>query len=75
MWRAKMSHTATFEVQLGPAALAGATRILIDSLAATVAFDGFQSHEVLVDDADPTRVVVPQRWSLADIGWPLLRTR
>jgi heme oxygenase (mycobilin-producing) len=58
-----MSYIVTFEVQLQPGGLAEAMRILIDSLNATVAFGGFQSHELLVDNADPTRVVVLQRWA------------
>lgn len=34
-----------------------------ETLAQTRAFDGCESLEVLVDDADPTRVVVVESWT------------
>ncbi|MCZ2829168.1 antibiotic biosynthesis monooxygenase [Modestobacter sp. VKM Ac-2986] len=61
-----MSITVFLEVQLRPDAVgAEAEAAIRETLAQTAAFDGNEGLEVLVDDADPTRVIVAERWATA----------
>ena len=61
-----MSITVFLEVQLRPDAVgAEAEGAIRETLAQTAAFDGNEGLEVLVDDADPTRVVVVETWATA----------
>ena len=61
-----MSITVFLEVQLRPDAVgAEAEGAIRETLVQTAAFDGNEGLEVLVDDADPTRVVVVERWATA----------
>ncbi|MDP4335126.1 antibiotic biosynthesis monooxygenase family protein [Curtobacterium sp. A7_M15] len=59
-----MSMTVLLEVQLrsdvSPETVEAAIR---ETLAQTAAFTGNESLEVLVDDTDPSRVVVVERWT------------
>lgn len=65
-----MSMTVLLEVQLRSDVSSETTEAAIrETLAQTGAFAGNESLEVLVDDADSTRVVVVERWaSAADHG-------
>ena len=61
-----MSITVFLEVQLRPDAVgAEAEGAIRETLAQTAAFDGNEGLEVLVDDADPTRVIVVEKWTTA----------
>jgi quinol monooxygenase YgiN len=61
-----MSITVFLEVQLRPDTVgAQAEDAIRDTLVATAAFDGNEGLEVLVDDADPTRVIVVETWATA----------
>jgi quinol monooxygenase YgiN len=61
-----MSMTVFLEVQLRPDAVgAEADGAIRETLVATAAFDGNEGLEVLVDDADPTRVIVVEKWATA----------
>ncbi|MCJ1714363.1 putative quinol monooxygenase [Microbacterium sp. M1A1_1b] len=59
-----MSMTVFLEVRLRDDLPAETIESAIrETLAQTAAFDGNESLEVLVDDADATRVVVLERWT------------
>jgi len=61
-----MSMTVLLEVQLRSDVSPEDTEAAIrETLAQTRAFTGNESLEVLVDDADATRVVVVERWTTA----------
>ena len=58
--------TVFLEVQLRPDAVgAEADGAIRETLVATAAFAGNEGLEVLVEDADPTRVVIVERWATA----------
>ena len=57
-----MTITALLELTLRPESVADAPAVLAETLAATRAFAGNQGVEVLHDVADPTHVVVVERW-------------
>ena len=62
-----MSMTVLLEVQLRDDLRTETIEAAIrETLAQTAAFAGSESLEVLVDDADPTRVVVLERWTTSD---------
>ncbi|GAB4079510.1 monooxygenase [Modestobacter muralis] len=62
-----MSVKVFLEVPLRPdASAAEAEAAIRETLAQTAAFPGNEGLEVLVDDADPTRVVVVETWATAD---------
>ncbi|MCW2778174.1 MAG: hypothetical protein JWN17_1899 [Frankiales bacterium] len=58
-----MTITALLELTLTAAAVADAPRVLTETLTATRAFEGNEGVEVLHDVADPTHVVVVERWA------------
>ena len=58
-----MSTIVHLELQLSPDALDAAAGILTETLAATRAWPGNESLEVIVDDADPTHLIVVERWA------------
>jgi len=60
-----MSITVFLEVQLRPDARTGAESAIRETLAQTAAFAGNEGLEVLVDDADPDKVVVVEKWASA----------
>ncbi|MBT2503755.1 putative quinol monooxygenase [Curtobacterium sp. ISL-83] len=61
-----MSQTVFLEVQLRSDVPTETVETVIrETLAQTAAFTGNESLEVLVDDADPTRLVVLERWATA----------
>jgi len=53
------------EVQLRPGVGAEGENAIRETLAQTAAFPGNEALEVLVDDADPNRVVVVETWAAA----------
>ena len=60
-----MSMKVFLEAQLRPDAGAEAEDAIRETLAQTAAFSGNEGLEVLVDDADPTKVVVVETWATA----------
>jgi quinol monooxygenase YgiN len=59
-----MSTTVLLEVQLRSDVSTDTVEAAIrETLAQTTDFPGNESLEVIVDDADPTRVVVVERWT------------
>lgn len=61
-----MTQTVFLEVQLRNDVSAEAVQAAVrETLAQTAGFAGNESLEVLVDDADPTRLVVLERWATA----------
>jgi quinol monooxygenase YgiN len=60
-----MSVKVFFEFQLRSEVDDEAESVLRETLAQTAAFRGNEGLEVLVDDADPTRVVVVEAWATA----------
>lgn len=61
-----MTQTVFLEVQLRSDVSAEAVQAAVrETLAQTAGFAGNESLEVLVDDADPTRLVVLERWATA----------
>lgn len=57
-----MTITAMLELTLKPEAVAGAPAVLTETLRATRSFAGNQGVEVLHDVAEPTHVIVVERW-------------
>ena len=57
-----MTITALLDLTLKPESVADAPAILHETLAATRAFDGCLSVEVLTDIADKTHIVLLERW-------------
>ncbi|WIE64336.1 antibiotic biosynthesis monooxygenase family protein [Curtobacterium sp. MCLR17_036] len=61
-----MSITVLLEVRFQPEAAADAVETAVrQTLAQTASFPGNESLEVLVDDDDPTRMVVVESWTTA----------
>jgi len=58
-----MSTTVHLELQLDPSRLADAPAIINETLVATRAFPGNEGLEVIIDDADPARVIVVEIWA------------
>lgn len=58
-----MTTIVHLEIQIDPSHLAGAAEHLSATLAATRAWPGNEGLEALVDDADPGRVVIVERWA------------
>lgn len=59
-----MSMTVLLELQLrSDLPTATVEQVIRDTLAQTAAHQGNESLEVIVDDADATRVVVVERWA------------
>lgn len=61
-----MSLTALLEVTFKPDALDDAAALMKRVLNETRAFDGCESIEVLVDQADPAHWVIVERWASAE---------
>lgn len=57
-----MSTTVLVELALRPDRLHDADEIIRQTLVATARADGNEGLEVIVDDADPTRVIILARW-------------
>ena len=57
-----MAITSILELQLKADSLEKANEIIHATLAATRAFDGCQGVTVMVDNADPTHVVLFETW-------------
>ena len=57
-----MPITAILEVMLKPESVDAAPAVLQEVLAATRAFPGCLSLEVLTDEADPTHVTIVETW-------------
>ena len=51
------------ELQLDPARLDEGARVIDETLKATRAFPGNEGLEAIVDDADPSRVVIVEHWA------------
>lgn len=58
-----MSTTVHLEIQVDESRLADVADVLAETLQATRAFAGNEGLEVLVDDADPARMVVVEQWA------------
>lgn len=58
----RVTVTATLELAIAPSSADVALSVIHDVLVATRAFPGNQGVEVLVDAADPLRIVVLERW-------------
>lgn len=61
-----MTTTVLLELQLDPAKLDIAPALMSETLAATRAWPGNEGLEVLVDDADPTRVIIVELWATTE---------
>jgi quinol monooxygenase YgiN len=57
-----MNITANLEIRIKPESLAGAAALISDVLKATRAFDGNLGVEVLIDQADPTHMILVETW-------------
>lgn len=57
-----MSTTVILELSLRPDA-EGVDEIIRETLAQTAAYEGSESLEVIVDDEDPTKVLVIEKWT------------
>ena len=60
-----MSAIVHLELHLDPAALDTVPALLNEVLAATRAWPGNEGIEAIVDDADPTHVIVVEKWASA----------
>ncbi|WP_345376493.1 putative quinol monooxygenase [Frondihabitans cladoniiphilus] len=60
-----MSQTVLLELSLKPDAIDSAKEVIRETLKATAAAEGNESLEVIVDDADPTKVVIVEKWRAA----------
>jgi quinol monooxygenase YgiN len=58
-----MSTTVHLEIQVDETRLGDVADVLAETLQATRAFAGNEGLEVLVDDADPTRMIVVEQWA------------
>lgn len=58
-----MSTIVNLEIQIAPAHLDDAPRVINETLVATRAWQGNESIEVLVDDADPCHVLIVETWA------------
>ncbi|WP_414171139.1 putative quinol monooxygenase [Clavibacter tessellarius] len=58
-----MSTTVHLEIQVDETRLGDVADVLAETLQATRAFAGNEGLEVLVDDADPARMVVVEQWA------------
>jgi quinol monooxygenase YgiN len=57
-----MTTTVLLEIALRPDALDTAPEVIRQTLVATAAAEGNEGLEVIVDDADPTRVIIVEKW-------------
>ena len=58
-----MTTIVHLELQLDPARLDEAAGVIRETLEATRAWPGNEGLEVIVDDADPARVIVVEQWA------------
>jgi quinol monooxygenase YgiN len=57
-----MTITAYLDIRIKPESLDGAAALITDVLTATRSFDGNLGVEVLIDEADPTHMVLVETW-------------
>jgi quinol monooxygenase YgiN len=60
-----MSQTVLLELTLKPEALEAAKEAIRETLKATAAAEGNEKLEVVVDDADPSKVIIIETWRSA----------
>lgn len=58
-----MSTTVHLALQLDPARLDEAAQVINETLQATRAWPGNEALEAIVDDADPTKVIIVEHWA------------
>jgi len=61
-----MSIIALLELRLKPDSLAAGYRLLTEILVDTRAFPGCQGVEALIDNADPSHVILKESWESAE---------
>ena len=57
-----MTITAYLDIRIKPESLDGAPALITEVLTATRAFNGNLGVEVLIDEADPTHMVLVETW-------------